>query len=44
MFCSIIIKLNKKKVKIRAMIDTGNLLKEPISNIPVIVVEKKCFI
>jgi len=40
MFCSIIIKLNKKKVKIRAMIDTGNLLKEPISNIPVIVVEK----
>lgn len=40
MFCSIIIKLNKKKVKIRAMIDTGNLLKEPISNVPVIVVEK----
>ena len=40
MFCSIIIKLNKKKVKIRAMIDTGNLLKEPISTLPVIVVEK----
>lgn len=40
MFCNIIIKLNKKKVKIRAMIDTGNLLKEPISNVPVIVVEK----
>ena len=31
--------LNGKKVETVAMIDTGNLLKEPITNTPVIVVE-----
>lgn len=40
MFCDIEILFKQKSVKIRAMIDTGNLLKDPISNMPVIVVEK----
>ena len=39
MFCNVEIKINGKKVKTKAMIDTGNLLKEPITNIPVVVVE-----
>lgn len=39
MFCNINLKINEKTIKTRAMIDTGNLLKEPISNIPVVVVE-----
>lgn len=38
LFCNIVIKINNKKVKARAMVDTGNMLKEPISNIPVVVV------
>lgn len=41
MFCNIEIFLKKKSINIRAMIDTGNLLKDPISGIPVIVVEKR---
>ncbi len=41
LFCNIIIKINKKSVKTKAMVDTGNLLKEPITNIPVVVVEHK---
>lgn len=32
--------LQRKSIQIRAMIDTGNLLKDPISGMPVIVVEK----
>ncbi len=39
MFCEIEIELNGEKIKTTAMIDTGNLLKEPITNTPVIVVE-----
>lgn len=39
MFCDIKIKLNNKEIEAKAMLDTGNLLKEPITNIPVIVVE-----
>ena len=38
-FCDIEIGLNDKKIETTAMIDTGNMLKEPISNTPVIVVE-----
>lgn len=38
-FCEIEIGLNKKTIKTTAMIDTGNMLKEPITNTPVIVVE-----
>ena len=39
MFCDIKINLDGKEIKTKAMIDTGNLLKEPITNIPVVVVE-----
>lgn len=38
---NITIKINNKYIKVKAMIDTGNFLKEPITNIPVIVVEDK---
>ncbi|MCI9016026.1 MAG: sigma-E processing peptidase SpoIIGA [Clostridia bacterium] len=41
MFCELEIEIQRKVAKIKAMIDTGNLLKDPISNIPVIVVEAK---
>lgn len=40
MFCKIKINYKGKCTKINAMIDTGNLLKDPITKIPVIVVEK----
>ena len=39
MYCHIKIKLNHKEIETKAMIDTGNFLKEPITNTPVIVVE-----
>ena len=39
MFCDIELKLNDKLIRTKAMIDTGNFLKEPITNTPVIVVE-----
>ena len=39
MFCDVEVELNNKKIKTRTMIDTGNLLKEPITNTPVIVLE-----
>lgn len=40
MFCEIEININDKKIITNAMIDTGNLLKDPISGLPVIVIEK----
>lgn len=39
LYCNIRIKLNNKEIQTRAMIDTGNFLREPITNTPVIVVE-----
>lgn len=39
MFCNIEIYLNGKTKQLTAMIDTGNLLREPITKTPVIVVE-----
>lgn len=39
MFCKLEIKLNGKVITTKAMIDSGNLLKEPITSTPVIVVE-----
>ena len=39
LLCNVKIKINKKEIETSAMIDTGNLLKDPISNTPVIVVE-----
>ena len=41
MFCNITINFQNKYKTIRAMIDTGNLLKEPLSGSPVVVVEKE---
>ena len=38
-YCNIEIYLEQKNIEIKAMLDTGNLLKEPISGMPVIVVE-----
>ena len=38
-YCNLEIHLNKKTVKALALIDTGNLLREPISNTPVVIVE-----
>lgn len=40
MFCDIEIFFKDKSTQITAMIDTGNMLKDPISGMPVIVVEK----
>lgn len=39
LFCELEIHINNKCIKTRAMIDTGNCLKEPITNVPVIVIE-----
>ena len=39
LLCNIKIKFCNKELKTTALIDTGNLLKDPISNMPVIVVE-----
>lgn len=41
MFCNVIIEFEDKKKQIRAMIDTGNLLKEPLSGYQVVVIEKE---
>lgn len=39
MYCRIKFKLFEKNVETKAMIDTGNLVKEPITNVPVVIVE-----
>lgn len=39
MFCKVIITINKRQIETTAMVDTGNLLKDPITGAPVIVVE-----
>ncbi len=41
MYCYIHIGLKEKETVIKVLIDTGNLLKDPISGMPVIVVEAK---
>ncbi|MFI3324571.1 MAG: sigma-E processing peptidase SpoIIGA [Clostridia bacterium] len=43
-FCKIIIEKNGNKVELLAKIDTGNTLKEPFSNKPVIIAEKESLI
>lgn len=40
-YCKIRIFLNKKNIEVTSLIDSGNMLKEPINNLPVIVVEKE---
>lgn len=37
----ITIEIDKKQVQVKAMLDTGNMLKDPITQTPVIVVEKE---
>lgn len=44
MFCNIKININSKKIYTKAIIDTGNFLKEPITKIPVVVVEKSILV
>ena len=39
-YCEIIIYFYNKKVKAKALLDTGNMLRDPITNFPVIIVEK----
>ncbi len=39
MFCEIEVRINQKEIKTKAMIDTGNFLKEPITNTPVVIIE-----
>lgn len=41
MFCEVEIHLNGKTSSLKAMIDSGNLLKDPITRMPVIVAEKE---
>ena len=40
MLCSIKVVIDKKETYIKAIIDTGNFLKEPITKLPVVVVQK----
>lgn len=40
MFCNIKVYNDGNEQKVKAMIDTGNLLKDPITNSPVIIIEK----
>lgn len=39
MYCNIKLKINEELIETKAMIDTGNLVKEPITNTPVVIVE-----
>lgn len=39
MYCKIKLKLNEEIIETKAIIDTGNLAKEPITNTPVVIVE-----
>lgn len=41
MFCNLQLNFKERKININAMIDTGNLLKEPITGKSVVVVEKE---
>ncbi len=40
LFCEIEVYLFNKSIKVTSIIDTGNLLKEPITGFPVVVIEK----
>ena len=44
MYCNIKVNINSKYAYINAIIDTGNFLREPITKMPVIVVEKDTLI
>ena len=44
MYCNIKVTSNGKNEKIKAIIDTGNFLKDPITDSPVVIIEKECLI
>jgi len=44
MYCNIKVNINSKYSYINAIIDTGNFLREPITKMPVIVVEKNSLV
>ena len=39
-FCKLRINIDKKAIQVNALIDTGNMLREPITNTPVVIIEK----
>lgn len=39
MYCKVKVRLDNKMIETKAMIDTGNLVKEPITNTPVVIME-----
>ena len=41
MYCNITIYFKEKSITTTALLDTGNMLKDPITSMPVIVVEKE---
>lgn len=41
MICDLYVYYGEKNLKIKALIDSGNMLKEPISGMPVVVIEKE---
>lgn len=43
LICEVEVEVNGKKIETNAMLDTGNMLKEPITNKPVIVMEHALF-
>ena len=40
LICEITVEIEDKKIITKALIDTGNMLKEPITNTPVVVIER----
>ena len=40
MYCNVKLKINGNEIETKAIIDTGNLVKEPITNTPVVIVEE----
>ena len=44
MYCNIKVNINSKSTYINSIIDTGNFLREPITKMPVIVVEKTALV
>lgn len=40
LICEITVEIEEKKIITKALIDTGNMLKEPITNTPVVVIER----
>ena len=44
MYCKVTAYINENKLCTKAIIDTGNFLKEPITQVPVIVIEKNVLI